>query len=164
MIEIKKPNFFQNLIKKFVKTRIGTAVMRRILHHLDRFTFKLTKEKHTMASILSGLPTIILQCRGAKTGRTINTPLIGIPIDDNIGIIASNWGQQRNPNWYYNIKANPDVIIKYKKQEAKYNAIEIDGLDRDKYWKIANEMYPGYKRYAEIAHRAIPVIKLSPVQ
>jgi len=164
MIEIKKPNFLQKLIKKFVKTTIGTAIMKRILHHLDRFTFKLTKGKHTMASILSGLPIIIMECRGAKTGKTFDIPLVGIPIDDNIGIIASNWGQKRYPNWYYNIKKNPEVIIKYKKQEASYNAVEIDGLEREKYWKLANECYQGYKKYDEITIRTVPVIRLSPVQ
>jgi len=33
--------------------------------------------------------------------------VLGLPTPDGLVVIASNYGQQRHPAWYYNLRANP---------------------------------------------------------
>lgn len=161
MISIKKANIIQKLMVKFLKTRVGTAIIAPIVSTLDRFIFKITKKKHTFASVMTGLPLIFLHCTGAKTGKNYQIPLIGIPIDDSIIIIASNWGKSNYPGWYHNIMMKPEVEVSYGNKTWQYIATETEGEDREIYWLLANEIYPGYEGYARRADRIIPVIKLS---
>ena len=38
-------------------------------------------------------------------------PLLAVPIDDNLAIIGSDYGQQTTPGWVYNLEANPAATI-----------------------------------------------------
>lgn len=161
MISTKKGNLIQRLNVNFLKTRLGTVIIGPISPPLDRFIFKITKKKHSFASILTGLPLIFLHCTGAKSGKKYKIPLIGIPDGDDIIIIVSNWGKSHYPGWYHNIKANPEVEVSYGDTTKQYIATETDGEEREIYWILANDIYGGYEGYARRANRPIPVIKLS---
>ena len=80
-------------------------------------------------------------------------------------IIASNFGQQRNPAWYYNLKANPQVTVTYEGQEREMLARELEGEEREKWFERGIEIYPGWVEYRErtATHRLIPVIELLPL-
>ena len=67
---------------------------------------KTTKGRHTL-SYTSGLPIVLLRTTGAKSKLPRTVPLVGMPVDGGLAIIASNFGQTRHPAWYYNLRANP---------------------------------------------------------
>ena len=71
----------------------------RTLHHLDRLVFRLTKERHTFANLISGLPVVMLTTTCAKSGKPRTLPVLGMPDGARTCIIASNWGQHRHPGW-----------------------------------------------------------------
>ena len=55
-----------------------------------------------------GWPIIQLTAIGAKTNRPRTVPLVGLPDEENIVLVASNFGRKHNPGWYYNLKAHPE--------------------------------------------------------
>jgi hypothetical protein len=55
----------------------------RVLHHIDRLSYRLTRGRHTLSGWLTGLPVIILTTTGAKTGRQRTSPVVGVPDGDN---------------------------------------------------------------------------------
>ena len=81
----------------------------RTLHHLDRWVYRGTRERTTFVSLVTGLPVVLLTTTGAKSGRRHTLPLVAIPNEDRLIVIASNYGQRRNPAWYHNLKANPSA-------------------------------------------------------
>ncbi|MDH5647020.1 MAG: nitroreductase family deazaflavin-dependent oxidoreductase, partial [Candidatus Heimdallarchaeota archaeon] len=101
----------QNKRSKFLhpiyKLSPVTWLLKHTIPHLDRLFFKLSNGKRSFSQPLSGLPTFLIKHRGAKTGTTRTTPLICIPHgndNEEIILIASNFGRNNNPAWYYNIK------------------------------------------------------------
>ncbi len=114
--------------------------------------------------MLAGLPTVTLKVKGAKSGVERSVTLVGTFEEDNLILIASYFGSQKHPDWYYNLKANPQVRVEYQGVESEYTAREIEGDEREKYWNIAAECYPGYSNYQDWAGgRVIPVILLEPL-
>ena len=107
----------------------------------------------------------MLTTTGAKSGRRHTLPLVALPEDDRIMVIASNYGQQRNPSWYYNLRAHPAATIVFEGDELQVTARELEGEERERLYARGIEIYPGWEQYRKRAsHRQIPVIELTPVE
>jgi deazaflavin-dependent oxidoreductase (nitroreductase family) len=158
-----EPNWFQRLNKRFAYTRVGTGFYSHTLHHLDRMARGLSGGRYSAAGVLGGLPIVFVTTTGAKSGQSRTVPLIAVPDDRRLALIASNWGRKGNPAWYYNVTANPEVIVEYRGRRAAYRAHRAAGGEREAFWEKAAALYPGYTIYREKAgEREIPVIILDP--
>jgi deazaflavin-dependent oxidoreductase (nitroreductase family) len=90
-------------------------------------------------------------------------PLVGLFDGQKIVLIASSFGREHNPGWYYNLKANPECQVLFKAKSSTFVAHEVDGDEREKYFTIAISQYAGFQKYRErAAHRHIPVMVLEP--
>jgi deazaflavin-dependent oxidoreductase (nitroreductase family) len=135
----------------------------RTLHHVDRFVYRLTHGRATFTSWITGLPVVMLTTTGAKTGRLHTLPVLGIPVDDRLVVIASNYGQRRNPAWYYNLLAHPRASIVVGGASRDMVACELTGEERERWYARGIEIYPGWRHYRKRADpRQIPVIELRP--
>jgi deazaflavin-dependent oxidoreductase (nitroreductase family) len=107
----------------------------------------------------------MVTARGAKTGMPRDVPLIGVPIDDGIILVASNWGHATHPAWYRNLTKEHTATVSYHGEARTYFVQETEGDLRSRCWAKAVEVYPGYEAYRRrAAHRQIPVILLTPEQ
>ena len=113
--------------------------------------------------MLVGVTIIKLTTIGAKSGKSRTVPLTCIPKDEDLVLIASNWGGKKHPAWYHNLKANPEVEVTRDNVSQTYRAFEVAGVEREDCWQTAVSVYPGYNAYARrVKDRSIPVIKLTP--
>jgi deazaflavin-dependent oxidoreductase (nitroreductase family) len=157
-------NWFRRMMRLSGAVPSISWLYARTLHHLDRAVYKLTRGRATFVSFVTGLPIVMLTTTGAKTGRHHTLPLVALPDGDRLVIIASNYGQQRNPAWYYNLRANPHVTITLGGATREMVAQELEGEERDRQYARGIEVYPGWTQYRERAsNRRIPVIELTPV-
>jgi len=164
-MEIKLPrsNLLYKTVNKIASSRPGSWFFSHTLHHLDRIVVRLTRNKTSLTTILTGLPVLTITTLGAKTGKPRAVPLIGVPTEQGVVLVASNWGRAFHPGWYRNLKAHPTVIVSYHGQSAEYTARETEGELRATCWGRAAEAYPGYDAYKRrAATRQIPVILLTP--
>jgi F420H(2)-dependent quinone reductase len=160
--KINKPNSFQRLLHRFVMIRPVTAFFAPRIHKADRALLEFTKGKHSLAEIL-GWPIIELTTIGAKSNQPRSLPLIGIVEDKKIALIASSFGREHNPGWYYNLKVHPECDVLFNGRSGKYVAREMEGAEYVHYWELAVSYYAGYEKYKErAAHRHIPVMLLEP--
>ncbi len=134
----------------------------RALHHLDRPVRRLSQGRQSLTSLLTGLPIVSLTTVGARSGQRRAVPLIGVPDGERIVIIASNYGQTRQPAWYYNLKANPDCTATIGGTERTLTARELEGAEREAAWNLDLRVYPPRALYAQRTSRQIPVIVLEP--
>jgi len=133
-----------------------------IIHNVDQAILKLTKGKYTISEF-AGWNIIQLTSIGAKTNQPRTLPLVGLFDDEKIALIATSFGQEHNPGWYYNLKANPHCHVLFKGKSREYVARETGGEERERYFKMAVSQYAGYQKYKErAAHRPIPVMILEP--
>lgn len=129
---------------------------------MDFFLLKLTGGRYTFAE-LAGWTIIQLTTTGAKSGQKRTMPLIASMDGERIILIASSFGREHNPGWYYNLKAHPECMVEYKGQPLPYMAHEAGGEEYERCWGVAVSNYAGYERYKNFAsHRHIPVVVLEP--
>jgi deazaflavin-dependent oxidoreductase (nitroreductase family) len=113
----------------------------------------------------TGLPVIIVTNHGHKTGAIRKTPLMRVKDGNNYILVASQGGAPKNPQWYYNLKADPDVEIRDKTQVYKMRVREVvDPVERERIWKIAVKAFPPYQEYQAKTQRIIPVFVAETVE
>jgi len=156
------PNPFQRLLHRFVALHPVTAFFAPRAHIIDNALLKLSHGRLSLTEIL-GWNIVQLTTIGAKTRQPRTLPLVGLFEGQNIVLIASSFGREHNPGWYYNLKANPECKVLFRGKSGTYVAREIDGSERETYFKIAVSQYAGFQSYRErAAHRQIPVMVLEP--
>jgi deazaflavin-dependent oxidoreductase (nitroreductase family) len=154
---------FQRLIYKAVASRPASWLGARTFHLIDPLVYRLSGSRFTLVSLLGGLPVLILTTTGAKSGQKRDVPLIGIPDEDRIILIASNFGKTYHPAWYHNLRANPEVEVTVGRNKSTYIARVAMDEEYDAYWEKALSYYEGYDAYKRrTGGRKIPIVVLTP--
>jgi deazaflavin-dependent oxidoreductase (nitroreductase family) len=135
-----------------------------VLHHLDRRVYRLTRGRHTLANLVSGLPVVMLTTTGARTGRPRTVPVLGLPAAGGVAVAAANFGQDAHPGWYYNLRAHPFATIAVSGAPQHVRAVEADGERRAEIVRDGLRIYPGWTQYERrAANRRIAVFVLEPI-
>ncbi len=126
----------------------------------DMFMQALRENNGKVPGELHDLPGLIITTTGAKTGNKRAVPLAYQMVDDRLLIIASMGGAKRNPPWYHNLVANPEVLVEKDGETFMANAVVTAGEDRDALFKQICEAMPPFADYQARTDRVIPVIEL----
>lgn len=106
----------------------------------------------------TGLPVIIVTHRGRKTGAVRKTPLMKAMDGDSYVLVASMGGAPKHPDWYHNLKKQPNVEIRDKAEVHSMRVREVvDSIEKQRLWAIAVAAYPPYREYQDKTDRLIPV-------
>ena len=159
-----KPHFWQPLFRQIGSLSWGAKLSSIILPPSDKYIYRWSNGRTSLSTILGGVPIIELTTLGAKSGKRRTVALICIPQEEYLILIASNWGGQKHPAWYHNLKANPEAEVTLHDVTQHYVATEVFAEEREICWQTAVSIYPGYNAYAQrVNNRQIPVLKLTPV-
>jgi deazaflavin-dependent oxidoreductase (nitroreductase family) len=110
----------------------------------------------------TGLPIVVITNLGAKSGKVRKTPLMRVEHDGKYLAVASQGGAPKNPLWYYNFLANPNVVLQDGPKIIEMIAREITGEEKAEWWERAVAAYPPYAEYQAKTSRQIPVLLLEP--
>jgi deazaflavin-dependent oxidoreductase (nitroreductase family) len=162
-LSFAEANSFQKAMRRFASSGLGSWIFAHTAHHIDKPVYRWTKGRHTFGSMITGLPVVMLTTTGAKSGKQRTVPVLGLPIDGKLAVIASNFGQHNTPGWGYNLKANPDGELAVSGQRRSFRAVAVEGELRQRVWDTGLRIYPGFDQYAaRAAHRHINVFVLEP--
>jgi len=114
------------------------------------------------AADLRGRPIIVLTSVGAKTGLLRKTALMRVEHDGTYAVVASLGGAAKHPVWYHNLVANPHVELQDGAVTKEYDAREVGGDERRRWWERAVAAFPPYADYQQKTDRLIPVFVLEP--
>jgi deazaflavin-dependent oxidoreductase (nitroreductase family) len=103
---------------------------------------------------------LLLTTIGAKSGQVRTNPVAYTTDGDHIIIMASKGGAPTNPDWYYNLKANPIVTVELGHEQFQARAVVAEGAERDRLFTQMAEVMPGFADYQRNTDRQIPVIIL----
>ena len=117
-------------------------------------------EATTLAN--TGLPIVVITNLGARSGKVRKTPLMRVEHDGKYVAVASQGGAPKNPLWYYNFLAHPDVVLQDGTKVTEMVAREITGDEKAEWWKRAVAAFPPYAEYQAKTTRQIPVFLLEP--
>jgi deazaflavin-dependent oxidoreductase (nitroreductase family) len=115
-----------------------------------------------VGGFFEGKPVVLLHHTGAKSGAERVSPLMYSTDGDRVLIFASKGGAPTNPDWFHNLRANPDTEIEIGTERRAVRAVEVTGADRDRLWEQQKAEYPQFAEYEQATTRTIPVIALEP--
>ena len=164
MYEHRAANPLQRMIRVTAAWKPLSLFYSRTLHHMDRLVYRLTRGRATFVSWVGGLPIVMLTTTGCKSGRRHTLPLVALPEGERLVVIASNYGQSRNPGWYHNLRADPRATVCFEGVTRDLVARELEGDDRERHYARGIEIYPGWTTYRKRAQRRIPVLELTPAE
>ena len=153
---------WQRAILRLVATRPGAAVHRTLAAPLDAPLMRLTHGRVSLA--VGAIPLVVLVSTGARTGQRRETPLVYFTDGEAVILMASSYGREHHPGWYYNLAAHPACELRVGPRGGRFLAREVQGAERDRLYALAVDHYGGYGAYAQRTDgvRTIPVLRLTP--
>jgi deazaflavin-dependent oxidoreductase (nitroreductase family) len=127
---------------------------------LHKAAYKITGGK--VGGRMNSMPVLLMTTTGRKSGEPREVALTYVPAGRNMAVIGSNVGEDRDPAWVLNLRANPVAGVRVKKEAMKVVAREAEGDERARLWAEAVEKDPSYSVYEKRTKRPIPVIVLEP--
>jgi deazaflavin-dependent oxidoreductase (nitroreductase family) len=112
--------------------------------------------------IWNGVPTLLLNATGRRTGQKRTSALIFGRDGDDYLVVASMGGAPTHPLWYLNLQATPEATIQVKADTHSVVARTASAAEKPKLWKIVTDIWPNYDVYQSRTDRDIPVVVLSP--
>ena len=112
----------------------------------------------------AGKPLLLLHTKGAKSQEERINPVAYIKDGDWLAVIASKGGSPTNPDWYYNVVANPLVTVEVGTEKFRAQATVSEEPERTRLYNQMVEVMPGFDDYRRRTTRVIPVIVLTPVK
>jgi deazaflavin-dependent oxidoreductase (nitroreductase family) len=156
-------NAVQRALQKVASTRAGAWAFSKTITPLDRVLYRVTDGRMTAPQVLAGLPVIMVTTTGRRSSRPRTAPLVGIPIDGDLAVIGTNFGQRNTPGWVFNLEADPDARVGYRNREVGAVARPATDDERARVFRDAAVVYPGYDAYQErISGRPIRIFVLEP--
>ena len=104
---------------------------------------------------------LLLHTTGARSGQERINPLVTFEDGDRLVIIASKGGAPANPDWYYNVVANPLVSVEYGTEKFKARATITSEPECTQLYEHMESKFAIFSEYKERAKRTIPVVTLS---
>jgi deazaflavin-dependent oxidoreductase (nitroreductase family) len=136
---------------------IGFKVMNRVHRGL------LAATGGRFPRTLMGMTPVELRTIGRKSGQT-RTTMLTSPINDDtkLVLVASKGGDDRDPQWYRNLSANPEVEVVVGGATRKMRARTASPEEKAALWPDIVAVYKYYDSYQKRADRDIPVVICEP--
>ncbi len=133
--------------------KLGTGIHRAILW--------MTKGR--LLARVGGMPVIILTTTGRKSGKRRSTVLTSpVQDEDKIVLVASYGGDDRDPQWFLNLRHDPYVCVTMAARRRRMRARVASKKERAELWPRVVDAYRGYAAYQERTVRPIPLVILEP--
>jgi deazaflavin-dependent oxidoreductase (nitroreductase family) len=105
---------------------------------------------------------LMLHTRGRRSGQDHAIPIAYFEHENHYLIVASNWGKDRQANWYLNLQKDPHAQLEINGKVISVVAHEARGEEYDRLWKFATERHPPYLEYQKQTTRHIPIMVFDP--
>ena len=144
---------------RFSATKLAAWLSVHVMWKVDPLLLKVTGGRFCCTG---PVPTALLDTRGGRTGQVRRNAAIYFNDGERVTVVASNRGLPKNPDWYYNLRKHPDVLL----GGVPFRAEVVQGeAERRRLWDLADRVFPQYVDFRDRAARAgriIPIIRLIP--
>lgn len=113
---------------------------------------------------MAGSRPLVLNSKGAKTGKPRRAILFFSRDGDDYVIAGSASGSPKDPAWLANVEANPEVTFEADGRAFKATASVAEGAERDRLWDQHVAAHPNFADYPAQTGRVIPMVRLKPVK
>jgi F420H(2)-dependent quinone reductase len=125
---------------------------------------RLGRKWHVGSALRHGVPVCLLTTTGRKSGLPRTVPLLHMADGEDAVLVASQGGLPTNPQWYYNVLAEPVVTVQIGTRTRAMRARVADAGERAALWPRLVRLYADYENYQSWTEREIPVVICEPVR
>jgi deazaflavin-dependent oxidoreductase (nitroreductase family) len=153
-------NPYRRLVERLGTTRAFSALASRVLPPIDA---RCKGRRRALTSLGTGFPLCYLTTTGRRSGEPRTVPLLHVADGERVVLFASNWGKRSHPAWALNLDEHPDALVEVAGHERPVRARRATAAEEQRYWPLADAIYPGYAGYRSRARREVRVYVLEPV-
>ena len=108
---------------------------------------------------LQGMAAIELRTVGRVSGQ-VRTTMLTSPVHDEgrVVLVASKYGDDRDPQWYRNLTVNPHVEVVINGETRALRARTASAEEKAVLWPQIVAAYKNYDAYQRKSSRDIPVV------
>lgn len=125
----------------------------------------LTVTGGRIGGTLGNMPVYKVTTTGRSSGQP-RTVMLTVPVrdGDTLVFVASKGGDDRDPDWYRNLVANPEIVAEPADSGGPMNLVARTASAEEKaeLWPRIVEAYQGYGGYQNKTDRDIPVVIAEP--
>jgi len=132
----------------------------RALMAMNVFIYRLARGR--LGSKMAGQSVLLLHTVGHKSGAAYITPINYYRDGEAYVVVASNWGKDSHPGWFYNLMHQGTTTIQVKDQTIRVRARQATGEEYARLWSTVTSLNDYYVGYQKQTKRQIPVIVLTP--
>ena len=107
--------------------------------------------------------TLLLYTIGARSGKRHSTTLAYYRDEGRYLVVASNWGKEHNPGWYYNLISRSRAVIQVGIKRISVDTRPAKGEEYTQLWQLVTQQNDQYVEYQRGLNRRIPIMVLTPV-
>ena len=160
----RRPNAVQRSMQALGSSRPGAWTFAKILPPIDTVVERLTHDRHSLPSLLAGLPVLDVTTTGRKSGLPRTAHLIAVPHDGSLALLVTNFGQTSTPTWVLNLEADPHAQVRYRGTTVDVVARPVTGAEFEQVLARAESLYAGYRKYqTRITGRRLRIFALETV-
>jgi len=133
----------------------------KLLNVLHRAVLRVSAGR--VGSRAFGMDAVELSCVGRRSGLT-RTTMLTVPVTygDAMVLVASKGGDDRFPDWYLNIEANPEIEIRRRGATLLMRARVASPEESHELWPKVIGVYGPYASYRRRTKREIPLVICEP--
>lgn len=105
----------------------------------------------------TGLTVVIVTMVGRRSGRLRKTPVMRVEHEGRYLIVASKRGSDKDPDWAWNLRADPRIMLQDRTERWDMSVTELDAEQRQEWWERAVSTFPSYADYQAQVKRQIPL-------
>ena len=134
--------------------------MLRVLWKLHRFVLRVSGGR--AGSRMGSMKVLLLETTGHASGLPRTVGLSHLAADGRYFVMASYAGEDRDPAWARNLRAQPRATVTIGGRSTPVVARALEGAEREAMFERFVEADAAYGEYRERTTRAIPVFELRP--
>ncbi len=148
-----------DLIVRLTTNPVATWFIKNVAAHLDPILFRATNGRLTVFGP-PAVPMLTLTTVGRRSGKPRSVHLACVEDEGDYLIVASAMGQQKHPDWRYNLEANPAVEVQMQGERFRARAEVLSDAEKSTVWDRIAEAIPQVRVYETRTDRNIRVFRV----
>lgn len=107
-----------------------------------------------------GSAVVLLTVTGRRSGRPHTVRLMCLPDGDDLLVVASQGGVDREPQWWLNLLADPHATAEVGGDRFPVTASRVGDAERPALWARFVDAYAGFEDYQAGVRRQLAVVRL----
>ncbi len=154
-ISVTRMWWLPRLLRRLGPMRAFMFLGSRLAAPLDRFTYRLTRQRRILTP--KALPSLLLLLPGRRP-----VPLLWVPHGNGEAVVGTNFGSPHHPSWTTALLRNPEFEVFREGATSPRRARLLTGPDRAAAWSALCGLWPGYLDYERRSGREVRVFALEP--